>query len=42
MICAIGVKPDACAIAYSLTLRSLLNTGERAAATRFRLGAVPC
>ena len=28
MICAIGVRPEACAIAYSLALRSLLKTGE--------------
>ena len=31
MICAIGVRPEACATAYSLTLRSLLKTAELAA-----------
>ena len=41
MICAIGVRPEACAIAYSLALRSLLKTGALAAAIAFRRCSAP-
>ena len=41
MICAIGVRPEACATAYSLALRSLLKTGELAAAICFRRCSAP-
>ena len=41
MICAIGVRPDACATAYSLALRSLVNTADSPAAIRFRRCSAP-
>ncbi len=41
MICAIGVKPEACAIAYSLALRSLVKNGELAAPMVFRRSSAP-
>ena len=41
MICAIGVRPDACATAYSLALRSLVNTADSPAAIRFSRCSAP-
>ncbi len=41
MICAIGLRPDASAIAYSLALRSLVKNGELAAAIRFKRSSAP-
>src|ERR1700722_7166857 len=41
MICAIGVRPEACATAYSLALRSLEKTGESAVAIAFRRSSAP-
>lgn len=41
MIWASGTSPEACAIAYSLALRSLLNTDEPDVATRLRRSSAP-